>query len=75
MKYIVRYLNTEYGHAMYMIANGVWTRNILDATIHNDKDSAINLAEIQYPRLNDAWHHITILEYTDREYFKAVLKG
>lgn len=76
MNYIVKFHNEDLSYsAMYMIAPGHWTPIFNKATINESSEAARNLVHQQYQALNHAWVHITILKYTDREYFKAVLKN
>lgn len=76
MKYIVKHENTESDYPpMYMIACRSWTPKLLKATVHSENEQAAKLVGQQWSFSDKAWKHVSILKYTDEEYFKAVLKG
>ena len=75
MKYIVKY-DGKYvkSYPMYMIDTGSWSRKLSEATILDSNQQAVNLALSQYPSSYRAWDNLVMLEYTDKEYFKELLK-
>ena len=76
MNYIVKFHNDNLSYdMMYMVAPGHWTPKFSEATIKESFESARNFVYQQYPSQDGAWDYLTILEYTDQEYFKTVLKG
>lgn len=76
MNYIIKFHNEDLPHdIMYMIGSHHWTPIFNEATVKESSEAARNLVYQQYPAQDRAWDYLTILEYTDKEYFKAVLKG